>query len=41
MSFKVDAVTSSPKSDLGEGPHWDECMYRDNQAEWFCVILFL
>lgn len=24
MSYKVEVVSASPKSDLGEGPHWDE-----------------
>lgn len=24
MSFKIEVVPSSPKSILGEGPHWDE-----------------
>ncbi|XP_031628235.1 regucalcin-like [Contarinia nasturtii] len=34
MSFKVEVVASSPKSILGEGPHWDE----QSQSLFYCDI---
>lgn len=44
MSYKVEVVSTSPKCEIGEGPHWDEgtqsLYYVDIHAKGDAVLRY-